>query len=225
MCYDSNVSLWLQEIVCRHLKFLPRDQYKKRDETMMTSSNGNIFRVTGPLRGEFTGPGEFPAQRPVTRSFDVFFDLRLNKRLSKQPPGWWFETPLWPLWRQCNGHWGSLQCQIKCKTTGFLLVKKLTICVLSKRFLYVLIDNKSYLVTPCPSILMSILYSLDIINRHSAQCRIFWAINVTATLLMPTPSTLYSLKEKSYHRTMSRRRKICAQSAVARHSKKRTPRP
>ena len=29
------------------------------------------------------GPGEFPTQRPVTRSFDVFFDLRLNKRLSK----------------------------------------------------------------------------------------------------------------------------------------------
>ena len=28
-------------------------------------------------------PGEFPAQRPVTRSLDVFFDLRLNKRLSK----------------------------------------------------------------------------------------------------------------------------------------------
>ena len=27
--------------------------------------------------------GEFPTQRPVTRSFDVFFDLRLNKRLSK----------------------------------------------------------------------------------------------------------------------------------------------
>ena len=51
---------------------------------MMTSSNGNIFRVTGPLCGEFTGPGEFPAQRPVTRSFDVIFDLRLNKRLSKQ---------------------------------------------------------------------------------------------------------------------------------------------
>ena len=52
---------------------------------MMTSSNGNIFRVTGHLCGEFTGPGEFPAQRPVTRSFDVFFDLRPNKRLSKQP--------------------------------------------------------------------------------------------------------------------------------------------
>ena len=70
--------------------------------SMMTSSNGNIFRVTGPLCGEFTGPGEFPTQRPVTRSFDVFFDPRVNKRLSKQPWGWWFETPSWSLWRQCN---------------------------------------------------------------------------------------------------------------------------
>ena len=70
---------------------------------MMTSSNGNIFRVTGPLCGEFTGPGEFPAQRPVTRNFDVFFDLRPNKRLSTQPWGWWFETPSWSLWHQCNG--------------------------------------------------------------------------------------------------------------------------
>ena len=46
--------------------------------------------------------GEFPAQRPVTRSFDVFFDLRPNKRLSKQSWGWWFETPSCPLWRHCK---------------------------------------------------------------------------------------------------------------------------
>ena len=69
---------------------------------IMTSSNGNIFRVTGPLCREFTGPGEFPAQRSVTRSFDVFFDLRMNKRLSKQPWGWWFEMPAWSLWHQRN---------------------------------------------------------------------------------------------------------------------------
>ena len=51
-------------------------------------------------------PGEFPAQRPVTRSFDVFFDLRLNQRLSKQWWGWWFETLPRPLWRHCNeGHY------------------------------------------------------------------------------------------------------------------------
>ena len=72
------------------------------DVIMMTSSNGNIFRVTGPLCGEFTGPGEFPTQRPVTRSFNVSFDLRLYKWLSKQPWGWWFETLSWSIWRHCN---------------------------------------------------------------------------------------------------------------------------
>ena len=41
-------------------------------------------------------------QRPVTRSFDVSFDLRLNKRLSKQSWGWWFETLSCPLWRHRN---------------------------------------------------------------------------------------------------------------------------
>ena len=46
--------------------------------------------------------GEFPSQRPVTRSFDVFFDLCLYKRLSKQFRGWWFETPSGSLWRHCN---------------------------------------------------------------------------------------------------------------------------
>ena len=59
---------------------------------MMTSSNGNIFRVTGHLCGEFTG----------IRSFDIFFDLRPNIRLSKQSWGWWFETPSRSLWRHCN---------------------------------------------------------------------------------------------------------------------------
>ena len=46
--------------------------------------------------------GELPVQTPVTRSFDVFFDLRLNKRLSKQWWDWWFETLSRPLGRHCN---------------------------------------------------------------------------------------------------------------------------
>ena len=46
--------------------------------------------------------GEFPSQRPVTRSFDVFFDLRLNKQLSKQSCGRWFEMPSRSLWCHCN---------------------------------------------------------------------------------------------------------------------------
>ena len=56
--------------------------------------------------------GEFPAQRPVTRSFDVFFDLRLNKWLSKQWWGWWFQTPSRPLWRNCNAF--CILCSITC---------------------------------------------------------------------------------------------------------------
>ena len=47
-------------------------------------------------------PGEFLIQRPVTRSFDVLFHLCLNKRLSKQSRGWWFETPSRSLWRHFN---------------------------------------------------------------------------------------------------------------------------
>ena len=54
--------------------------------------------------------GEFPAQRPVTRSFDVFFDHCPNKWLSKQSWGWWFEIPSRPLWRHCNGQ--KVQCRI-----------------------------------------------------------------------------------------------------------------
>ena len=69
---------------------------------MMTSSNGNNFGVTGHSCGEFTSHRWIPPQRPVTRSFDIFFDLRLNKRLSKQWWGWWCKTHVCPSWRHCN---------------------------------------------------------------------------------------------------------------------------
>ena len=51
---------------------------------MMTSSNGNISVLLAPCEGNPPVTGEFSSQRPVTRRFDVFFDLRLNKRLSKE---------------------------------------------------------------------------------------------------------------------------------------------
>ena len=43
----------------------------------------------------------FP-ERPAMRSFDIFFYLRLDKRLSKQSWGWWFDTPSRSLRRHCN---------------------------------------------------------------------------------------------------------------------------
>ena len=59
--------------------------------TMMTSSNGNIFRVTGPFcEGNPPVTGWFPSQRPVTRGFGLLFNLRLNRRLRKQSRRRWF---------------------------------------------------------------------------------------------------------------------------------------
>ena len=66
--------------------------------------------------GKSPVPGEFPTQRPVTRSFDVFFDRRPNKRLSKQTWGWWFETLSCSLWRHCNA------------SVNFLFFFRVTIC-------------------------------------------------------------------------------------------------
>ena len=62
--------------------------------------------------------GELPAQRPVTRRFDVFFDLRLNKPLSKQWWGWWFEMLSHQLWRHCNVNYA---CLIQMPSHWFLL--------------------------------------------------------------------------------------------------------
>ena len=61
-----------------------------------------FFALLAICAGNSPVSGEFPAQRPVTRSFDVFFDLCLNERLRKQSWGWWFETLSRPLWRHCN---------------------------------------------------------------------------------------------------------------------------
>ena len=61
-----------------------------------------FFALLALCAGNPAVTDEFPAQSPVTRMFDVFFDLRLSKRLSKQSGGWWFETPSSSLWRHCN---------------------------------------------------------------------------------------------------------------------------
>ena len=50
-----------------------------------------------PLSGGF--PSQSPSQRPVTRSFHAFFNLRLNIRLGKLSRRRWFETPSRSLWR------------------------------------------------------------------------------------------------------------------------------
>ena len=70
--------------------------------SMMTSSNGNIFRVTGNMCGEFTGLRWIPRTKASDAELWCFLYLRLKKPLSKQSLGWWVETLLRPLWRHCN---------------------------------------------------------------------------------------------------------------------------
>ena len=83
-----------------------------------------------PLCGEFTGhrwiplttaTGEFPSQRPVTRSFDVFFDLRLNKQLSKpsRPPVIWDAIALIMMTIQCSVKSGELWQPFRYSTCTF----------------------------------------------------------------------------------------------------------
>ena len=71
---------------------------------MMTSLKGNIFPFTGPSHGEFTGHRWIPCTKAIDAGLWCFFDLCLNKWLSKQLWSWWYEMPSCSLWCHCNGH-------------------------------------------------------------------------------------------------------------------------
>ena len=91
---------------------------------MMTSWNGNIFCVTGHLCGEFTGLRWIPRTTGQTQSFDVFFDLRLNKRLSKQSKRRWLETQSRSLWR----HFTECVCWLSSLTQHCYVISGQHIC-------------------------------------------------------------------------------------------------
>ena len=65
-------------------------------------TNGNISQIIGPFWGEPPVTGGFPSQRPMTQSFDVFFDLHLKKWLSEQLRRRWFKTSSHSLWCHIN---------------------------------------------------------------------------------------------------------------------------
>ena len=107
------LGLQLNHISKWALKFLPSDYYlgwqacglRLSCDDMMSWWRHQMETFSALLAicvGNSPVPGEFPAQRPVTRSFDAFFDLRLNKQLSRQSWGWWFEMLPRPLWRHSN---------------------------------------------------------------------------------------------------------------------------
>ena len=87
-------------IVCHGVKSLQHIRYP--NFTWWRHQMETFSALQAICAGNSPVPGELPAQRPLTRIFDVFFDLRRNKRLRKQSWGWWFETLSCPLWRHCN---------------------------------------------------------------------------------------------------------------------------
>ena len=88
-CSDL-ISLWIRaKRNFEHIKFYCNSWWRHQMETFSA--------LLANCAGNSPVPGEFHTQRPVTRSFDDFFDLHPNKRLSKQRWGWWFETPPCPL--------------------------------------------------------------------------------------------------------------------------------
>ena len=78
----------------------------RRGKRIMTPSNGNIFRVSGPLWGESIGQRCISPHKGQWREALMFsFDRHLNKRLNKQSRRWWFETPSRSLLHHWNGVW------------------------------------------------------------------------------------------------------------------------
>ena len=103
---------------CITIALIPMEQYKKGMAKWLTWNSWwlhqmeTFFALLAICAGNSPITGEFRAQWPVTLSFDIFFDLCLNERLSKQSWGWWFETTLHPLWCHCN----VIRCHYATKT-------------------------------------------------------------------------------------------------------------
>ena len=125
---------------------------------MMTSSMETFSALLAICAGSSLVTGEFLAQRPVTRIFDVLFHLRLNKRLSKQSWGWWFETLSRPLWRHCNagkllsgrlcGSW--LRYTVTCIVLRLIIGRfsKEFVCALGKCNLFLIWLSRWYQMHP-----------------------------------------------------------------------------
>ena len=84
---------WWPQYICVH---------KPNHHCLMTSSNGYFPHYYWSFVRGTTGHRCIPIMKAVVRNFDVFFDLRLNKRLSKQSTRQWFERPSRSLWRHGN---------------------------------------------------------------------------------------------------------------------------
>ena len=147
--------------------------------------------------------GDFPSQRPVTRSFDVFFDLHLNKKLSKQSIRWWFETLLRPLWRHCNGSVGVLvghladiisYCAVCYKHFISQLVCFVTDCTIVSQLLMTTVT----LLLPSSRIMRHCLWCLGIriLFLYRSEASIEWLLYFYLALFSTCCNPKYGVKLK-----------------------------
>ena len=106
------------------------------------------------------------SQRPVSRSFDVFFDLCLIKRLSKHLRGWWFETPSRPLWHHCND-------KIVIKKHLWSLYEIKSLSVKSDRFVLLNRWPADY----CPKQLVIWYFGVFYVVSHNKLCNKRWVVD------------------------------------------------
>ena len=99
------ISTPLKSICYAHIGLLSQELQPPVTDPWWRRQMETISALLAIRAGNSPVTGEFTAQRPVTRSFDVFFDLSLNKRSSKHSWGWWFETPPRPLLHHCDALW------------------------------------------------------------------------------------------------------------------------
>ena len=151
---------------------------------------------------------EFPTQRPVTRSVDVFFDLRLNKRLSKQSRRRWFGTPSRPLWRHCNvilGHLSPGSVHFALILYNLTSQRPNVLC-----FFVIFYHDLSNTINPMRSISLqfTILYS-KMSYFHQVPCNPLWTLRaevgalraevLEALILCTTPALQPHIGALSWH--------------------------
>ena len=85
-------------------------------QSMLTSYNGNAFRITSPVWGS-TSPVNWRHKGPALYRFNVFL-LAWIFYLNKQSNDRWFETPMMLMWRDCDayhgGQWGHVHLKFEC---------------------------------------------------------------------------------------------------------------
>ena len=118
LIHVSKRSLWCEmNIESLHIRCYLAVDLAKRDNTWWRHKMETFSALLALCAGTSPVTGEFPSQRPVRQSFDVFFGLRLNELLSKQSWAWWSETLPCPVSRHCNeydvlvtyiNHWGPV---------------------------------------------------------------------------------------------------------------------